>query len=127
MGWLGSVLGWPSNTILVGVRPEVAAALFGVVVGVLTERIARALGRLRCEASGWETKFTSALTKFGEFREIEPGQAEMLARRVEYRFAIDLYNGKEVPAGLRDIYGGVSPRGRRVPNQSALRPVKRRT
>lgn len=82
----------------------VFVGLLGVVVGVLAERIARVLGRLYCETSDWETRFTTAtLNPVGLYKEMEPGQAKMFAKRVEYRFAIDVFNGKEIPTGLRDI------------------------
>ena len=82
----------------------VFVGLLGVVVGVLAERIARVFGRLYCETSDWETRYTTAtLNPFGLYKEIEPEQAKMFAKRVGYRFAIDVFNGKEIPTGLRDI------------------------
>jgi len=73
------------------------------LLGVVVERLLRLVRRLRCEPSGWETRFTCGLNQRGEFSEVEPKQAEMFAKRVQYRFASDLFNGKEVPTGLREI------------------------
>ncbi len=86
------------------------ATLYGAIIagtftllGVMIERVLRLVGFLRFEASGWERRFTAARDGFGSFKETRPDVAEMLAKRVEYRFAIDLFNGKEIPTGLRDI------------------------
>jgi hypothetical protein len=85
------------------VSPEVVAALLGVIVGVMSERIARMIGRLTCEASEWDVEFMGARDGFGQVSVVEPENAEEKALGVDYRFAIDLFNGKEVPTGLRDI------------------------
>ena len=76
--------------------------VFGALAGLVVERLLRLLGRLRFEASGWR------LIDF--YREdegwgtgiITAEQAEKEASQVRYRVAIDLFNGKEVPTGLRD-------------------------
>jgi hypothetical protein len=86
------------------------AALYGAIIagaftllGVVTERILRLMGFLRFEAYEWEKRFTGALNNRNENPEVEPAQAAASAERVDYRFAIDLFNGKEIPTGLRDI------------------------
>ena len=73
------------------------------LLGVVVERLLRQTGRLRCDPSGWQWRFTTARDGFGQLKQVEPGEAASEAKRVEYRFAIDLFNGKEVPTGLRDI------------------------
>jgi hypothetical protein len=86
------------------------AALYGAIIagaftllGVVVERVLRLVGFLRFEAYEWEKRFTGALNNRNEYPEVEPAQAAVLAERVDYRFAIDLFNGKEIPTGLRDI------------------------
>ena len=86
------------------------ATLYGAVIagvfallGVLIERVLRLMGFLRFEAYEWEKRFTGALNNRNEYPEVEPAQAAAAAERVDYRFAIDLFNGKEIPTGLRDI------------------------
>jgi hypothetical protein len=87
------------------------ATLYGAIIagsfallGVVVERVLRLMGFLRFEASEWERRFTAGRRNgFGQFKEIRPTEAELFAKRVEYRFAIDLFNGKEVPTGLRDV------------------------
>jgi hypothetical protein len=86
------------------------AALYGALIagaftllGVVVERVLRLVGFLRFEAYEWERKFTGALNNRNEYPEVEPAQAAAAAERVDYRFSIDLFNGKEIPTGLRDI------------------------
>ena len=80
-----------------------ATALLGVIVGVMSERIARMIGRLSCEATGWYVEYRGAMDGFGHVPVVEREHVEDLAQRVDYRLAIDLFNGREVPTGLRDI------------------------
>jgi hypothetical protein len=86
------------------------AALYGAIIagaftllGVVIERVLRLTGFLRFETSEWETRFTAARNDWGEFEEIRPEEAATSAQRVEFTFDVDLFNGKEVPTGLRDI------------------------
>jgi hypothetical protein len=58
----------------------------------------RFVGRLRCYSSGWQTEFTSTHPDGSHF----VAQRHEDATHVRYRFAIDLFNGKEAPTGLRD-------------------------
>lgn len=81
--------------------PEVVAALVGVVVGVLAERIARSWGRLWCEPTSWRLRYMSR-DEAGYDRELPPGEEDR-AEKVEYSLGLDLFNGKEIPVGLRDI------------------------
>jgi hypothetical protein len=73
------------------------------LLGVLIERILRLTGFLRFTASGWYRTFTEARNEWGDYKEVTPDEAAASAERVEYSFAVDLFNGKEVPTGLRDI------------------------
>jgi hypothetical protein len=78
-------------------------AILGTLLGLVIERLMRLVGRLRCEASGWEPVFITGDMEFGglgieEFLNTE--QVDAISK-VRYRFAIDLFNGKEVPTGLR--------------------------
>ena len=65
--------------------PEVIAALLGVTVGVVVERLVRLLGLLRVEASGWEP------TYYGGEEGWSYGMVEAKdATELQYRVAIDL-------------------------------------
>src|SRR5919112_823404 len=100
-------------TVVRDVRPGLSgaeAALYGAIIagaftllGVVVERVLRLTGFLHFEASEWETRFTAARNVWGEFEEISPDEAATSAQRVEFTFDVDLFNGKEVPTGLRDI------------------------
>jgi hypothetical protein len=71
------------------------------LLGVIVERVLRLTGFLHFEASEWEVKFVSGDSWDRE--ELSPDEAATSAERVEFSFAVDLFNGKEVPTGLRDI------------------------
>lgn len=93
------------------------AALYGAFIaggftllGLVVERVLRSMGFLRFEASEWDAKFASG--DAWDRKELSSDEAAASAERVEYRlaldrveysFAVDLFNGKEVPTGLRDI------------------------
>ena len=85
--------------------PEVIAALLGVVVGVLAERVARWLGRVRCEASMSSLMLTDITDERGRQTSVPLAEADAntLAERAFYVAAIDFFNGREVPTGLRDV------------------------
>ena len=85
--------------------PEVVAALFGVLGGVLIERVARSWGWLWCEPSEWKLEFwTQYLDEQGyERQKLLPPEEEDRAQWVTYSVHLDLFNGKEIPVGLRDI------------------------
>jgi len=72
---------------------------------VVIERLLRLAGRLRFEASEPSLVLTGVLDKEGLPRNVSWKDAEETteADGVYYRFAIDLFNGKEVPTGLRDV------------------------
>jgi hypothetical protein len=72
------------------------------LLGVVIERLLRLIGLLRFKASGWEQKFRGNDETYG-FAEVPIERVEKDATGVDYRCAIDLFNGKEVPTGLRDI------------------------
>jgi hypothetical protein len=86
---------------ILGLSPEVIAALLGVALGLFGERLMRAWGRLRCDSYGWEIRYVGERPRWEG--EIPAEEAEYRAHGVEYRVSIDLFNGKEVPTGLRDI------------------------
>ena len=99
-------------TVVRDVRPGLSsaeAALYGAIIagaftllGVVVERVLRSMGFLRFEASEWEAKFASGDAY--DHKELSSDDEEAAsAERVEYSFAVDLFNGKEVPTGLRDI------------------------
>ena len=100
-------------TVVQDSRPGLSgaeAALYGAIIagaftllGVVVERVLRLVGFLRFEAYEWEKRFTGALNNRNEYPEVEPAQAAASAERVDYRFSIDLFNGREIPTGLRDI------------------------
>jgi hypothetical protein len=73
------------------------------LLGVIVERVLRLVAFLRFEVYEWERKFTKARNDWGDYEEIMPEEAATLAKRVGYSLAVDLFNGKEVPTGLRDI------------------------
>lgn len=78
------------------------AALIGVsgaLAGLVVERFLRSFGRMWCEPSGWEMKFLSNFNEYGESNEVVPEEAD----GVTYSVRLDLFNGKEIPVGLRDI------------------------
>ncbi len=79
--------------------------VFGALSGLVVERLLRALGRMWCEPAGWKLKFmVRNHTERGGYSdvEVEPTEAPEGAW-VTYSASLDLYNGKEIPVGLRDI------------------------
>jgi hypothetical protein len=72
------------------------------LLGVIVERLLRLAGRLRFDATGWKYDFYGGEDEytFGIITDEEP---EKEATEVRYRVAITLFNGKEVPTGLKDI------------------------
>jgi len=73
--------------------------LVGVLAGLVVERFLRSFGRLWCEPSEWKMKFVAEGDPMGGYEEVVPEKAE----GVEYSVRLDLFNGKEIPVGLRDI------------------------
>lgn len=69
------------------------------LAGLVIERFLRSFGRLWCESSGWEMRFVAEGDPMGGLEEVVPEKAEGL----EYSVRLDLFNGKEIPVGLRDI------------------------
>lgn len=94
-----------------GVSPEViaalAGALVGVVGGIVANHFVRHLGRVRSYPSGWEKNFFwSSPNDYGEYGEIEETDlesADAAAVALVYSFDLDLFNGKDIPTGLRDL------------------------
>jgi hypothetical protein len=81
------------------------------LVGVFVERFLRSLGRLWFVSSGWDMRFY--LNGFvqevegGFVQEVEEGEVEPErvkdVRSVQYFVNLDLFNGKEIPVGLRAV------------------------
>jgi len=88
------------DTIEVGIF-TIVATLSGVVVGGLVERLYRSWGRLWCEPSRCEVRYV-APDEMGGGTTLDPEEAGD-NWGAEYAVGLDLYNGKEVPVGLRDI------------------------
>lgn len=85
------------------------AALYGAIIagaftllGVVVERVLRSTGFLRSEVSEWEWRFVSGDSYDREVLSPDD-EAATTAERVEFSFAVDLFNGREVPTGLRNI------------------------
>ena len=76
--------------------PEVIAALVGVVVGIVANRLADRLGRLWCKPTGWKLRFMNADGEIGIERADE-------VTWLDYSFALDLFNGRDIPTGLRNL------------------------
>jgi len=91
------------DTIAVGVF-TIAGTLLGVIVGALTERLVRVTGRLRFECSSSSLRPDVGSAHGGplsmDWTEVNK---EMSVQGAQYIFAIDLFNGKEVPTGLRGV------------------------
>jgi hypothetical protein len=89
------------------------ATLYGAIIagtfallGVVIERLLRSTGRVRCEASLlFPLRLTGVEKEPGYPRDVPPHEADEAAGAtgVSYHCAVDLFNGKEVPTGLRDI------------------------
>lgn len=86
--------------------PLLAALIgvFGALAGLVVERLLRTLGRLWCEPAGWKLEFMVRNRERGGYSdvEVEPEGAPEGAW-ITYSASLDLYNGKEIPVGLRDI------------------------
>jgi hypothetical protein len=90
----------PTATLVAG-GLAILGTLLGVFLGLVGERFLRSFGRLWCEPSNWELKFMSGMNAYGETDEVGPEDAN--AALVEYSVGIDMFNGKEIPVGLRDV------------------------
>jgi hypothetical protein len=88
-----------------GVSAQIVAALIGgglALTGLVVERLLRTWGRLWCEVSDWELTFMSGEKVGGTLQEFVPERPEE-AKWARYSVHLDLFNGKEIPVGLRDI------------------------
>jgi hypothetical protein len=75
----------------------------GVLSGLVVERLLRTAGRIWCEPTEWETHFeNTGVDGFGKRTATEAEKPED-AMHAGYSVWLDLYNSKEVPAGLRDV------------------------
>jgi len=86
------------------VSSQAVAALIGiggVLAGLVGERLLRVLGRLWCEPSGWELRFVDYNPESPRYGDTDLPPEE--ASAVEYSVQLDLFNGKEIPVGLRNI------------------------
>lgn len=82
--------------------PEVVAALLGVVVGILGDRLTRYMGRLWYETSDWSMTFYGGEDALGNTVELSEAPTQE-PDFVTYSFSLDMFNGREIPTGLRDI------------------------
>ncbi len=73
-----------------------AGAFVGIIGGIVGNRFVASLGRLWCEPSGWKMKFVGQDGELGVDRATE-------ARYVNYFFDLDLFNGRDMPTGLRNL------------------------
>lgn len=84
------------------------ATLYGAIVagtftllGVMIERLLRLAGRLRFECPDPSLRVETSVPGLSkEWTEVEEG---MTVQGAQYTLAVDLFNGKEVPTGLRDM------------------------
>jgi hypothetical protein len=94
---------------------------FGVVGGVVLERVLRYWGGLWCEPAAYEVNPRSGNEGEGIKLQADPNATEW----IDYIVRLDLYNSREVPVGLRNIRlvfecpGGKKPV---VPNDMATEP-----
>ena len=81
-------------------------AILGTLLGVVVERLLRLTGRLRCHVSRWDWAFlnmdSQGYTPASPQYKPQGVPAEE-ATWMEYRLTVDLFNGKEIPTGLRNL------------------------
>jgi hypothetical protein len=75
------------------------AGVFGVLAGVVVDRLLRFWGRPWCEPTDYSIIPRSGNNYEGIKTETDPEATEW----IHYSVRLDLYNSKEVPVGLRDI------------------------
>jgi hypothetical protein len=73
--------------------------IFGVLAGIVVERLLRFSGRLWCEPADYEVNPRSGNHHEGIKTETETEATEW----IDYSVRLDLYNSREVPVGLRNI------------------------
>ena len=71
----------------------------GVVIGVALERLLRYLGGVWCEPAHHEVNPLFGDSYEGFQTATEPDAAGW----IDYEIRVDLYNGREIPVGLRDV------------------------
>jgi hypothetical protein len=84
------------------VSSNLVAALVGgglALAGLLFERLLRSFGRLWCEPWGWMLTPTARRGRAKAWTTVPIEEAE----RIGYSGLLDLFNGKEIPVGLRDV------------------------
>ena len=75
----------------------------GVLSGLVVERLLRVAGRIWCEPTEWEMHFESRTSDDAGGYVVGEAENPEEAERAGYSVWLDLYNGKEIPAGLRDV------------------------
>jgi hypothetical protein len=92
--------------------------IVGVLLGLVAERILRHWGWVWCEPAHHEVVPRLAEEWEGIKIATEPDEAEL----IDYQIRLDLYNGREVPVGLRDVrvvFKGSDGCVSKVPNDKA--------
>lgn len=81
-----------------------ALGIIGTLLGVMIERLLRLTGRLRFEASDGEVSLKISDGQ-GSWYPVSLEKADDVAEVIgaRYAVAIDLFNGREVPTGLRRV------------------------
>lgn len=78
--------------------------VIGVLAGLLTERLLRVAGLIWCEPTEWEKPSFKTKTHAGGGSYTFPAaDRPEEATHASYSVWLDLYNGKEIPVGLRDV------------------------
>jgi hypothetical protein len=88
-----------ATATLMAAKIGVVGGVGGVVVGVVLERVMRYLGGVWCEPAHYQVD-----PLFGDNWEgIQTAPDPDAAEWIDYEIRVDLYNGREVPVGLRDV------------------------
>jgi hypothetical protein len=88
-----------ATATLMAAKIGVVGGVGGVVIGVALERLLRYLGGVWCEPAHHEVNPLFGDSYEGFQTATEPDDAEW----IDYEIRVDLYNGREVPVGLRDV------------------------
>ena len=88
-----------ATATLMAAKIGVVGGVGGVVIGVALERLLRYLGGVWCESAHHAVNPLFGDSYEGFQTATEPDDAEW----IDYEIRVDLYNGREVPVGLRDV------------------------
>ncbi len=90
-----------SDTIAVGVF-SIVGSLLGVAIGLFGERWLRSRGPLYCTPCNWSGLQANADDGRGSWT-VTPLESAADATSAEYTVDLDLFNGKDITAGLWDL------------------------